>query len=703
MVKTNNLLHILIMLTVMALGRPDLAAGAVYNLHLTTDNGPDYTDMASFVRSVTEPWDTPQDKCIAIWRWGRRGRRQTSNANEGGRLIWDPILHYNSYGTMNCGVISGLNIASFLQLGHRARYVQLGDHTVSEVSWDQGRTWHMLDSSMSFFCYNHAGQIASCQDIMESHACELSDGKSEPGHYYLYHGAPQCRSHPGPDGWRCAADQPVAYKRTLLNGAASYTDGFSVSRYTQYGRSGRRYILNLLPGQSYTRYWRPLDCNDPQVRTQDCQDTYRPLRDADPDDQHGLNNIRGNGLWNWRPDLTKADCRNLLYDDRGIETRSQMGMGPNLHPAMVGEPTMAVFKLSAANVITSMRIHGQGLRSKGDDVLRIKVSRSAGLQWTSVWASDSIGPQQFDLRLREAVAGVTECLVKVEMSAVDQKTDVGLEEIRFTVITQVNRRTLPKLTLGTNRVRLHADEQLESTVLWPLLHGGRYRQTVFNDTQVYSADQPDGIYKATLGSAVNGQECQATWRLEAPTDIVDVFYGVVATNRSSASYVSLRHSVDGDHFSEFYRKSDGAFPFDQQVLHQITDAQIPPGTHQTTLQCAFFCRGGAATYGMDGIQDLFIRMQHRPRNARFQPIEVTYNWTEHRESGDVTRSHTERVPSLPHAYVINTAGFRDPTMNWVRMHLVGSNSDDDTYVQGYSDGRDVGPACEYPKVRTPDL
>ena len=144
-----------VVLATWATGCPSTARAAVYNLHLTTDNVPDYTDMESFVHSVTERWETPQDKSIAIWRWGRRSRRQTSNAKEGGRLIWDPILHYNSYGTMNCGVISALNIASFMQLGYRARYIQLGDHTVSEVSWDDGQTWHLLDSSMSFFPDRH--------------------------------------------------------------------------------------------------------------------------------------------------------------------------------------------------------------------------------------------------------------------------------------------------------------------------------------------------------------------------------------------------------------------------------------------------------------------------------------------------------------------------------------------------------------------
>ncbi len=220
---------------------------AVYNLHLVTDNVPDYTDLPSLVESATGNWQTPQDKCIAIWRWGRRARHQMSCATEGGRFILDPILHFNSYGAMNCGIISLLNIACWRQLGYQARYVQLGDHTVSEVSWDEGKTWHLFDSSMSIYCFNHEGQVASCEEIKEAHACDLSGGKSEPGHYYLYHYAPACGTHPGPTGWRCAADQPVAFNRTLDAGASSYTDGFDVDRYCQNARYGQRYVLNLRP------------------------------------------------------------------------------------------------------------------------------------------------------------------------------------------------------------------------------------------------------------------------------------------------------------------------------------------------------------------------------------------------------------------------------------------------------------------------
>ena len=181
---------------------------------------------------------------------------------------------------MNCGVISALNMASWLKLGYMARYIQLGDHTVSEVSWDDGATWHLFDSSMGFFCYNVRVVVASCEEIKAPHAGEFSGGVSEPGYYYFYHGAPQCISHRGKDGWRYCSDDPVNYRRTLLNGASSYTSGVHVDKYTLHVRHGHRYILNLLPGQSYTRYFKPLDRGMENV---DKHDYYRPLKGKDPD------------------------------------------------------------------------------------------------------------------------------------------------------------------------------------------------------------------------------------------------------------------------------------------------------------------------------------------------------------------------------------------------------------------------------------
>ena len=59
------------------------AKAEVYNLHLVTDSVPDYTDIQSLVRSSTAAWQTPQEKAIAVWRWGRRSRRQTELRRRG--------------------------------------------------------------------------------------------------------------------------------------------------------------------------------------------------------------------------------------------------------------------------------------------------------------------------------------------------------------------------------------------------------------------------------------------------------------------------------------------------------------------------------------------------------------------------------------------------------------------------------------------
>ncbi len=687
-------------LAVVAVASCGPGEAAVYNLHLVTDNVPDYTDLESLVRSSTAAWQTPQDKCIAVWRWGRRSRRQTSCAVEGGRYILDPILHYNSYGAMNCGIISSLNVSCWRQLGYRARYIQLGDHTVSEVSWDDGRSWHLFDSSMSVFCFNHAGEVASCEEIKQSHACELSGGKSEPGHYYLYHYAPQCGSHPGPTGWRSASDQPVGYNRTLAAGASSYTDGFSVDRYCQVARYGHRYTLNLRPYESYTRYWKPLGrvaqkgavpAKDPAY--------FRPMANgSDPDDQHGLNNLRGNGRWLLRPDLAAKDCRKVLYDDEGVALWAEGGGGPNLHPAAPGSTAFAVFKVYAANAITSTEIEAAGLRTSDADDLRVLVSRDAGLHWTTAWQAQGTGRQTIRVRLRDEVAGVTQCLIKVQMRAARNGHDVGLDTFQATTITQVNRLTLPKLALGVNQVLLRADDQVETAELWPPLHAGAYRRTAAEEDNAFSDKEPDGMYKATLGAGVNGRECSVAWRLAVPSEIAAVTYGAVCTNRSDQSYVSLRHSWDGSQFQEYHRKRTGDFPFDEQVLHTLAGREVPAGARQAWFRGVFFCKNGSATYNMPGIQDLLLRVSHKPRDASFQPIEVTYHWTEHREGGDVPRTHTELVRSLPHRYAIHVAGRRDPTMHWVRINLQGHGPEGKIERYGYSDGIDMGPGWERPKV-----
>jgi hypothetical protein len=409
---------------------------------------------------------------------------------------------------------------------------------------------------------------------------------------------------------------------------------------------------------------------------------------TDPDGQHGLHNIRGNGVWAFRPDLREGEIDKYIYDRL---------------PVAPGKPGHLTFKVSAANVIASLRIEARVFRRTREDGVRILVSKTAGIRWMPVWEASGTGVESVHLALRDEVAGHTECLVRFEMRVARDARDVGLQAVSFDTITQLNRRALPRLRRGTNRISLRAGEALESIVLWPKLHGGGHLETVHRAEGVHSAEETDGAYKATLGAAVDGKPGFAIWKLEAPTDIVRLRYAVVATNRSPRSRVALLHSWDGERFEEFFSDATGDGPFDREVLHEISGASVPPGRRTAWLQGLFETPEGAGTWNMPGIQDVAVEVQHRPRLlGTSPPLLVTYAWTEHRREGAVRRTHVERIEKLPHDYEIHVGGYRDPTMEWVRLALEGEASSGASSgvpsPLGYSDGVDLGPSP--PRIRS---
>src|SRR5579862_1809942 len=330
-------------------------AGADYNITLATDSAPDFTDVESYLRSVTSQYSTPQEKAIGVWRWSQRLRKQTSYPTEGGHAVNDPIFFFTSYGYTMCGLISGIDNGLWLNLGWKAHYVQLGDHTVCECSWDGGKTWHMFDNSMSFYCFNDKGEVASTREIEKDPTC------------YLQRFAPECGTNPvkGPgdhQGWRAASDRPVEYQRTLANGFDSFQPPNDVIEDHLAIRWGRRTVLNLRPGDTYTRYFSSLDGTKSDPRY------YRPLRGKDVQSGNPTRNIRANGVWIYAPDLKSPATRSRIYADSGLAWG----------PAGPTGPGWVIFKVSAANIITSAKITLQGSGTS------VSLSRDSGNHWTPV-------------------------------------------------------------------------------------------------------------------------------------------------------------------------------------------------------------------------------------------------------------------------------------------------------------------------------
>jgi hypothetical protein len=280
----------------------------------------------------------------------------------------------------------------------------------------------------------------------------------------------------------------------------------------------------------------------------------------------------------------------------------------------------------------------------------------------------------------DPVAGVTEFLVKVDIQGL-------LRAITVDTLTQINRPSLPKLTRGSNRVQLRLGKQVETVVWSPSLIGGNHRATTCGEQGIDVNPKPY-FNVATLYGAANGSPCSATWKIETPTPIVDVTFGGNVCVKSSGHRASLLHSWDGKTFTEDFRKTDGALPYDQVVRASID--KVDADRRQVFLRYEFESPKGTEAWKAPGIQTALMMVHHQPRTTGFSPIEVTYCWVEHRADGDLERRHTEIATSPEHEYVIHVAGVRDPTMKWVKMRLKNSESP----KPGYSDGKDVGPGAE---------
>src|SRR5437016_9766055 len=175
--KTHHWLVGRILAVAVGLCQVWFGVAGVCNLKVVTDASPDYSDLASMVRSITDKWETSEQKCWAIFYWNHIARRQTSPMILHGLALTDPIRQFNDYGYTMCSTISGINCSIWDAMGLKAKYWDISNHTVPEVEY--GGLWHMYDNSMSaLYTLCDGKTIAAVADIGKPGACAASDGKT---------------------------------------------------------------------------------------------------------------------------------------------------------------------------------------------------------------------------------------------------------------------------------------------------------------------------------------------------------------------------------------------------------------------------------------------------------------------------------------------------------------------------------------------
>ena len=193
---------ILLLFALVLLSGPHVAAG-VYNIKVLTDGSPDYHDLPGLIHSATSRWDTPAEKCWALFYWTHIARRQTSPMIVHGVECTDPIRQFSDYGFAMCSTVAGMNCSLWQALGYKVRFWDIHAHTVSEVFYD-GR-WHMYDDSMSaIYTLCDGRTTAGVDDIGKEGSCSASEGRIEIGHIAKYH----CLCANAPHSFLTGADCP---------------------------------------------------------------------------------------------------------------------------------------------------------------------------------------------------------------------------------------------------------------------------------------------------------------------------------------------------------------------------------------------------------------------------------------------------------------------------------------------------------------
>jgi len=646
------------------------ATGQVQNLKVLTDASPDYSDLPSMVRSITSRWPTAEQKCWAVFYWNHIARRQTAPMVVHGMAVTDPIRQFNDYGYAMCSTIAGVNCSIWDAMGLKVKYWDISNHTVSEVFYDD--RWHLYDNSMSaIYTLCDGKTLAGVEDIGKAGGCAASGGKVEPGHIARYH----CLNATSPNGCLTGAD----CIRSLDEEYRCFKPSGLKYRYYFYDWDrGHRYILNLKPGETYTRHYKHLGTEAKY---------YVPNRGKDPE-LTGWGKfrfkIRGNGVWTFKPELTREELRRTAHALSNIEAVGAAG----LQPAVPGVAAEAVFKIDGANVIASMTIRAELSRRGADNDCRIAVSTTNGLTWREVWRHAGSGKTAAEVELLDIVNGAYEVLVKVQLLGKNAAADARLEALEIQTITMLNSKTQPRLVLGDNTVYVGQGDPMGSIVLWPDLQGDAWKPLAVEHQNVVSEAEHPG-YQGVLHTLEDKKPGYVVFRIDAPDDITRLHYGGRFYNRAPKSHIDLLHSFDnGKTWQKTYSLTETKAPWD--VIHYETVEGIPTGTRSVLVKYLL----DSPHAGTSACSIYAVRMEanyKRPAPAG-QALEVTFNWSEVQADGSlVPRSHTQLVAQRPARYTIRVGGADHPVVESLRVNLKGAVAD---VKYGYSDAREA-PAMKF--------
>jgi len=614
--------------------------GGAFNLRVVSDAVPDWSSRSNFVYSALSLWQTDFGKAAAQFRWSHRCRRVGSVVLEDGRPVLDPVLFFNSYGICFCGHIAAINCGLWEAWGKRGRLVDLPGHVVSEIRYDGA--WHLFDHDFSNYFINENGAVASAAELGASRIHGNVEDL-EPGEYYIFDHCPHAsapRGHifQGPNSW------------WLIDVARDWYPGPKAIKPRPAivgSHAGHRYVLGIRPNERYTRHWTPLGTGPLYARL--FPNGKEPAGKGSP-----LRNSRANGLWVWEPVL--SDHGTLFFAQNVKPTRDGIRVeDPRL-------PGIAVFNVSAANVITSV-----GIQVDARGAVALLMSTDGGVSWEAVSAPAAGRTAAPEGVMTRFPAGRLQYLLRADLAP-----GAKLNGLRIETLTQVNPRALPRLRLGGNEIVAVSDEHLETLVLNPRLTAMDKPGEVLRATGWQVMEKPR--HRDPTVRAVG--EAEIVLRAAVPRRIRKIRMACTAVMSEPSAELFLAVSFDeGKSWKTLGHYKAPAAPYDRRF--EVETRDIRGGARDVLLRYAYDTGGS-------GLMNVVAEVGYDPA-GRLMPYDVVYAWDEYHENEWIERYHRERVKDPYHRYSINTGGERPPRMHWVRLEPAGDAK------TGYEDGVDIGP------------
>lgn len=415
------------------------SSGAIRNMKVLTDNTPDWTDIQSAAKSITGAWATDEQKAIALWKWVAVIRHQVSPAHDSFSnarvpsghptygIIYNPIKLANNYGNTFCVSTNSIPACLWKALGKNAQEHDINGHTVCDLQY--GSAWHNFDPAFGFYYRDKTdGHILGTQEVINRHATAVNmtsdptfvnvlDLTKTNGSIYEGKRVSAILNDPSYGGEYSSLEST---RSTLFT--ETYTDSYT-------------YKLHLKPYESYTRRFTQIDSTNFNY--------YLPASGAATGAGSGnpnlVNtnkppplNISSNGIWVFEPDLSNAKA------DEAFSRKT------------TGE---WVYRVDGANIICHAVVSGAYSRPSASDSFVVYFSADS-VRWIKVYTGAATGSNSAFSQPIGASGSLNLArwrefyYLKFVMQGA-----ANLTGLNVTTYTIVNQRTIPRLTMGSNRVK----------------------------------------------------------------------------------------------------------------------------------------------------------------------------------------------------------------------------------------------------------